>query len=59
MSLGKFLGFFLDDEAIGVVIDCRYEGKRGVEVGLVRVILKLWCLYGFREDVYNMKLKIN
>lgn len=59
MSLGKFPGFLLDDEATGVATDCRYEGKRGAEAGLVRAILKLWCLYGSREDVYNMKPKIN
>lgn len=46
MSLGKFPGFLLDDEATGVATDCRYEGKRGAEAGLVRAILKLWCLYG-------------
>ena len=49
-SLGWFPGFLLDNEVIGVATDCRNKGKRGIEEGLVRNILKLCCLWEFGED---------
>ena len=40
----------MDNEVIGVDTDCRNKGKRGIEVGLVRNIWKLCCLWESGED---------